>query len=258
MKAPAPPQRYPEIDLLRTAAIVMMVLYHLAYDLRFFHGFMGIDPFKGGWWLLARTTASLFILLTGISFMLSREKMLRRHTSTKTMARRWLWRFLVLLASAMLVTIVTYFFDRTLYVRYGILHMIATSVLLLPLFAPLRQWNVLLGIALIAAGWFMRMLPWPNEWLLPLGILPPVFASMDYFPLLPWLGVTLIGAGIGHAFYIGESRLRRTYDAWRLHIDARFKKSAILRALTIPGKYSLWIYLIHQPVLIGLLRAIFA
>ena len=60
--------RYRELDLLRTLAIVMMVIYHVAYDLQQFYGFR-LGLFESNvWYLLRQSTATLFLLLVGISF----------------------------------------------------------------------------------------------------------------------------------------------------------------------------------------------
>ncbi len=249
------PQRYPEIDILRTAAIVMMIVYHAVFDLHAFHGW-SVDPFSGMWLALARSTAVLFIALTGASFMISRDKMIRRHTSKRTMTKRWLRRAAIILSCAMLVSIATYVFDPEQYVRFGILHMIAVSILLLPLFAELFELNIVLGIGILLFSILVQRLHHPFILFLPLGITPVHFSSMDYFPLLPWFGVTLIGAGVCSALYLSDTPVRRRWDALRKMFDSLHRSSRLFRALELPGKYSLLLYLIHQPVLIGLMKLI--
>ena len=39
--------------------------------------------------------------------------------------------------------------------------------------------------------------PHRTIWLLPLGIHPATFFSVDYEPIFPWFGVVLIGMGLG-------------------------------------------------------------
>ena len=252
MPPPVPPQRYPEIDILRTLAIVMMIVYHVAFDLHSFHAW-NIEVTSGWWLLLGRATASLFIGLTGVSFMLSREKMLRRHTSMKTMAKRWLGRALTIFACAMLITVLTYVFDPETYVRFGVLHLIAIGVLLMPLFSRLGSWNIFLGAMLIALGVWISGSVADTPWLLPFGVIPHRFTTLDYFPLFPWFGVTLVGAGLCSLLYLKDSMLKRFWNRERLLIDTVYRRSKMLRGFTVPGKYSLWIYMLHQPVLMAIL-----
>ena len=103
--------RRPEIDLLRTLAILMMVTYHTAYDLSaFFH--VRIDPFSGGWKILQRSTAILFLLLVGVSFVLSYYKSEKRPSWEKYGKRG-----LVVLLCGMLASVVTFAVDPETYVR---------------------------------------------------------------------------------------------------------------------------------------------
>jgi uncharacterized membrane protein len=77
------------------------------------------------------------------------------------------------------------------------------------------------------------------DWLLPLGITSPSFSSYDYFPLVPWLGIFLIGAALGKTVYAG----RRSLLPW--HLPPTFVNAA--------GRHSLLIYIVHQPVIMGVL-----
>lgn len=232
-------QRYGELDLLRALAIVLMVLYHLVFDLSALYGW-DIDVFRDGWWLLARTSANLFLLLVGISFSISWE----RSGSWRKYMRRGLFIF----SCGLLVSIATYVFDPASYVRFGILHLIGVSMILLPLFASLKRWNVLLGIGLIIAGnTFIKGMTAPTSLFIPLGIPPTSFETVDYFPLLPWFGVILIGVGIGNILYI-------QHNFWRTMIPSDLERWSGMRFASVLSRYSLLIYLLHQPLLLLLLR----
>jgi uncharacterized membrane protein len=76
-----------------------------------------------------------------------------------------------------------------------------------------------------------------------LGLSPSNFFSVDYFPLFPWLGVVLGGYGL--SFFITNTLQR--LDA--LHIF----RSPHSSVLSWPGRHSLLIYLLHQPILLGVL-----
>jgi len=230
-------KRFPELDLLRTVAILCMVVFHGAYDLAVFYD-RDIPVFDTGWMLFARATACLFLLLVGVSFAISASR-------KETIAHLWKRqhnRFLILAAAAALISIVTYAADPETFVRFGILHLIALSMLLLPLCRRLKEASILLGLAVLFLGQWTHPTDSPTPTLsLVLGFPPPNFTTIDYFPFLPWLGVILIGYGLGHFLYV-----RRT--GWRPMILDRIPAAA-----TWPGRHSLGIYLVHQPVILGFL-----
>jgi uncharacterized membrane protein len=221
--------RYPEIDILRTLAIIMMMIYHLLFDLATFYEY-NITVTTGGWRMFARVTATLFLLLVGVSASLATP-------SWKKSIRR----FLKIGAAAMLVTAATYVTDPQTYVRFGILHLIATSALVLPLFDRWKKANVALGIAIVLIGTLVNGTIVDTSLLIPAGFLPLNFQSVDWFPLLPWFGVIVIGHGLGHVLYA---------------LDRSIRPTPILNILGWPGRHALGIYLIHQPILLGILYLI--
>lgn len=238
--------RYAEIDIARSIAILMMIVYHIAYDLWAFYEFR-INPLEGGWKILQIATATLFLFIVGLSFMISFDQTWRGVR----------FRSLRIFSAALLVTIVTYLFDPETFVRFGILHLIGLSILLLPFFVRLKEWNVLIGIAIVLLGINVTALyPYSdstidrntflNVLLTIVGLPSPTFTTMDYYPLLPWFGSILIGMGIGHFIYIRNKVFREKYQI----LDSR------LQILTWPGKNALLIYLIHQPFILAILTTI--
>ena len=220
-------RRFVAIDLLRSIAILGMVTYHAAYDLQMFYGWT-IDIFSGGWKVLQIATATLFLLLVGITSSFSGKHPFKR--------------FVRIGSAALAVSVVTYVIDPETYVRFGILHLIAASALLMPLVRRLNMWLVVPGIILIALGNTVASMRTGTSLMLPLGIRPPGFVTVDYFPLIPWFGVMLIGYDIGYLIYVQRHRDGR-----------RARNSKLLDLAATPGRHSLLLYLIHQPVIIGLL-----
>ena len=145
----------------------------------------------------------------------------------------------------MLITFVTYLIvGPDLYIRFGILHMIGVSLMLLPLFSIFKEWNALIGVLIIYGT---KMIDFPNastNLLLPIGITRADFASLDYYSLFPWFGIILIGFATGEFIYVRLKRMPRATPRWT-------------RLMIIPAKKSLWIYMIHQPILIGILSLIY-
>ncbi|MFO7733965.1 MAG: heparan-alpha-glucosaminide N-acetyltransferase [Candidatus Aminicenantes bacterium] len=224
-----------EIDFLRGLSIVLVVGYHLLYDLG---AFVGVERFLGfttdlsstAWRVAQNFFAGLFIVLSGTSCSLSRSNVRRG---------------LRLLAVSFAITAVTYVFDPSSAVWFGILQLLAVSILVYGAAfekagpAACAAWGVfVLGLAavlpLLKKGMAIRF-----DWLLPLGLHSPAFSSFDYFPLIPWLGVFLIGAALGKSVYAPQKSLL----PWRL--PQTFVNAA--------GRHSLLIYIAHQPVIMGVL-----
>ncbi len=234
-----------EIDALRTFAIGMMVVYHAVYDVNLLVPDASVDPFNGGWRGLQVATGSLFLAVVGISFWLSHSRGVARGLSGRALWRSHLPRAAEVVAAAALVSVATFVaLGSSDVVRFGILHLIAVLMLVvLPLAARLGTWNVLLGAAIIIVGLSVDLRS-DVPGALILGFIPPEKGA-DWYPLLPWAGCALIGLAAGAALYPNGRRgaLVRRLPA----------TSEIGRRFGAPGRHSLAIYLIHQPVLIALL-----
>ncbi len=161
--------RIVEIDVLRTIAIVLMVTYHTAYDLKFFYD-MPIDLYGQTWEAIRILTVSLFLLVSGMA----------SHLSGKPAKRAG-----IVLLAAVVVSAATYMYDSKTFIYFGILHCIGIGLLVL---IPLRKLKELL----IPIGAVLICIPAPTA---PLP-------TLDYYPLLPWAGYMLIGSGIGHFLYV--------------------------------------------------------
>lgn len=230
--------RSAEIDILRCAAILMMMAYHLAYDLQVFYGWGIVNIFGLGWTTLERVTASLFLSLTGLCFMISWQR------STSTI--KYLRRGVKILCYGFVVSIATYIVDPDSFVRFGILHLIGVATIILPLFIRFGRLNLLIGIGVIMMSLLIPSMMTETSMLLPLGLRPFGFQSVDYFPFIPWFGVILIGVSMGHI--VVRSPERYTF------ISPINKDSALpLRILRTISAHSLEIYMVHQPVLLGIL-----
>lgn len=235
--------RYWEVDALRGVAVVMMVIYHLLFDLYYFRvtDVIFTNPF---WFYFQRTTATLFITLVGISLALSQAQT-SGHISYRALAKRGLQ----LVGWGLVLSAVTWFvLGSNLYIRFGILHFIGISILLSYPFLRWRWMNVGLGILLIGVGIWLQQFRFEPPWsyLFWLGLEPANHNYVDFFPLVRWFGVVLIGIAIGNWFYAKGKRQFPLVD---------LSLMPPIRALTILGRYSLSIYLLHQPILWTLLLA---
>ncbi|MCK9630362.1 MAG: DUF1624 domain-containing protein [Methanoregula sp.] len=232
-----------EIDLIRGIAILMMIIFHTVFDLSFF-ALCPVDVATGFWRYFAYATAALFLLIVGISLVVSHARA-SATLSGFSLAKKFLIRGAGIFALGLLVTLATWFYLHEGFVIFGILHLIGISVMLSPLFFRFGRLNVLLGLACIPAGWIISGLSGP-AFLLPLGIMPAGFTSVDYTPLLPWFGMVLLGLGLGAYLYAGGVR----------QFSLKPLPDGIVTPLSFLGRHSLLIYLVHQPVIILLLAAV--
>lgn len=224
-----------EVDALRGVAIVMMVIYHLVWDLWGLAGWP-IDLYSLFWFLWQRTTASLFIFLAGLSLYLRYRRARGRPTGTSVLIRS-----LVLLTWGAVISFVTYLYYPAMYVRFGILHFIGVATFLAYWLVPS------LPATLLAAAVFLLLpqVPWRHDilWLDWVGMARTARPAFDFWSLVPWQGVVLLGVAAGYFFFPqGERR-------WRLPSIP----PALVRWLSLAGQNSLLIYLVHQPILITLL-----
>lgn len=231
MDSAAKKPRSDRLDLWRSLAVVTMVVFHALWDLEQFGyipaGMMqspaaDIVRFLGG---------GSFILISGILVLSSRRAL-----------RRGFHIFCIGLAVAVATALIG------MPVRFGILQLIGASMMLC---AALRtQILRFSGSALAALFLLCFILSWwltshvrvAFPFLYPLGLRTEGFYSADYWPLLPWSFLYLLGTQMG---------LRRPRP------DAP-ERRAIPAALTFPGRHSLVIYLLHQPLLYGLCYLLFS
>lgn len=235
------PGRIWEIDFFRGFAIVSMILFHSAYDLSYL-GRLSVDFSTGFWFLLPRATASLFILLAGVSLVLSYNRQVS--SGNKRLYPKYLKRGFLIFSPGMLVTLTTLLFAEENFIVFGILHCIGLSIILAYPLIRFRTASLLLGISCISLGAILQGMVFDFPYLLWLGFVPRDFHTLDYFPLLPWFGVTLVGVFLGNALYAGFRS--------RLHLPA-VSQSHAARLLCMLGRNSLFIYLLHQPVILALI-----
>lgn len=227
-----------ELDAFRGLCIIGVVLVHLVYDLVDLYGIVKWE--YPAWFAFIKDWGGiLFLLLSGVCV---------------TLGSRSVRRGAIVLLCGMICTAVTYAmfrtgFDKSIIIYFGVLHCLGVCMLLWPTYKNMKWWGLLLhGIALAALGLYLdhlltqRLLSTSDQWLMPLGLYWKGFASSDYFPLLPNLGYFLVGAAIGKTLYRNKETLLPMVNP----------RNVLLRCLQFCGRHSLWIYLLHQPILNGI------
>ncbi|MCX8507349.1 MAG: heparan-alpha-glucosaminide N-acetyltransferase [Rhodobacteraceae bacterium] len=232
------PGRIPALDLARTLALIGMVRFHFGFDLESFGVIAPGTMESGFWWVFARIVAGSFLFMAGISLWLAHGQGIRWRGFVK--------RLVMIMAAAALVTWATHAALGEQFVFFGILHSIALSSLIGLVFLRVPALLTLLAAAAAAAAPdYLRSPAFDAPWFWWTGLSDRPFFAVDYVPTLPWLAPVLAGIAFGRI----DSH-RGLWDRLRTHTPG-----PVLHALTWPGRHSLAVYLIHQPVLITILTA---
>lgn len=241
-----PRRRYQTLDTLRGVTIVSMILYHACWDLVWIFGADWPWYRSDGAYLWQQSICWTFILLSGYCWSLGRHRL-----------RRGLMAF----GGGALVSAVTLLAMPEDRVLFGVLTLLGTSALLLiPLERPLRRLPARAGLAgsftlflllrdvntgfLGFEGARLAALPeelYRNLLTAFLGFPPADFYSTDYFSLLPWFFLFLTG------YFLRRVQLDR---------QARPERDIRLPVFSTLGRHSLLIYLVHQPLVFGLLTGL--
>ena len=232
--------RFQLLDILRGVAILAMIVFHIAWDLYYF-GYSNVDvTTEFGWVVFQKAILSTFLLLVGAGLVLGHGDGIRWQS---------FWRRFGLVAAAALATTVgTYWMFPEFFVFFGVLHAIALFSLAGLAFLRLTPWlTALLGALVIAANFAWsdpafssRELGWIGFW----PVSPP---TSDVVPIFPWFGVVLLG--IAAMRLILASPLAPQLAALR-------SDAPVARGLAFLGRWSLLIYVLHQPLIIGVLYAL--
>lgn len=238
------------LDVLRGICILSMAAYHAIWDCVNIFG-VNAPWFNGTFaYVWQQSIGWTFIFLSGFCINLGKKNIKRGIT--------------VFICGAV-VSIVTLIFMPADIIIFGVLTLIGTSMLLTALSKKvLKKIPPIIGIILnfllfavfknISKGYIgfftFKFLSLP-EWLYSnyftafIGMPHSGFRSADYYPLVPWIFLFLTGY---FTYKLLESK----------GISSKMKKTENRHELlTFLGRNSLWVYMIHQPVIYGILFLIF-
>lgn len=245
------------LDEIRGLAIICMVVYHTMFDLKYIFE-VDVPIFFEDWFDIIRDIfAGTFIFISGAVCRFSRNNL-----------KRGVQCFFL----GMIITFVTPFFSEQ-YVWFGILHFLGISMMLFGLGEKLLDFLPPLAGLLIFGTLFALTQHVPDiyvdefknvtygffgikgvfEWIIPeaahvdvlfpFGLHSPNFGSSDYFPLMPWF--FLFAAGSYFGIWAKENALPKFF--YNKHIGW----------LSAVGQHTIWIYMLHQPVVFGICSLIF-
>lgn len=211
------------IDLIRCAAIVLMVIFHFIYDLKFF-GYVTWDiPDGPGWRQFRQVILTLFFVCVGFSLAVVHGKRFQPHHFFK--------RMLLLVLASIAVTISSLIMAPDNWIFFGVLQFIAVaSVICVPL-SGYPKAALLIGLIIILSfnlGWVSSI--WPFQ---PIRHLLPEYTN-DYVGLFPWTGIVMLGIWLAYQPFVGKDPL---------------KKWGNVKWVLFASRHSLIIYLLHQPIM---------
>lgn len=231
-----------EIDALRGMAVIAMVIYHLYFNLTFFHqvAFSSVLVLLFsilGW--LARIT---FIVLVGTTVWL---RFVRCNKEINVIfLKKTLLRTTVIGASALFISLLVSIFYSNFSISFGILHFISLSLILSIPFVKFPTASGIIGSIITGVGFLHFPMQAVNNYLFVFGFYKPPLYELDYFPLIPWFGIVLLGI-YGASQVYGNT------------IDSKFevkKTNSFVYFFSQCGRHSLFIYLIHQPIIVIMLK----
>lgn len=238
-------KRIEMIDLFRGILILLVVMYHILYDLTGIFGVV-IPFFEAGWFeVFHQCFVGLLILIAGISSNLTRSNFKR---GVKTFF------------CGMLITVITFTFMPEERIVFGVLHFFGVSMMLYGLlekvlcrvpvwlgaFSSLLFFiltrNLFDGFLGIGGIGIHFVLPCQNLLTFVLGFYADIYSS-DYYPVMPYFFLFLVGA------FLGRNIKSKNLPA--------FCYDCGLKWLQFIGRHTLVIYMVHQPLVFGLLYLIF-
>lgn len=241
-------KRYALPDILRGLVLLSMLAYHTSWDMVYIFG-QNWDWFKSNpAYIWQQSICWSFILLSGFCWSFGRKKWKRGVT---------------VFGAGVVISLVTLIFMPENRVLFGVLTLLGSSMLfMLPLETVLRKVNPYIGlvcafflflyakdISLGHLGWRkLGYITLPNEWYCNLfsaylGLPADSFFSTDYFGIFPWFFLFVTGYFIYRVF-----EKKQWMD---------LLKVGSVKPLEILGKNSLLVYMVHQPLVYGVLMVVY-
>ena len=226
-------RRFDRLDVLRGTAIVWMAAFHFSFDLNYFR-FVRQDFYRDPLWTVQRACiVTLFMLCVGAGQGIA--------VAQGQSLSRFCKRVAQIAGCALLVSIGSWLMFPASFISFGVLHAIALMLVIVRFTTSWGTWRWLLGAVAVLLPWFVADPFFDSRWTNWVGLTTHKPVTEDYAPILPWLGVVWWGAAGA------EWLLARRPSLLRGRLPGAAQPLAVL------GRWSLSFYMLHQPVLIGLL-----
>lgn len=240
--------RYYLLDSVRGICILGMIAYHTLFDIVAFFGVPVTEGLMTAVDVVRDFGACCFICLSGICMHFG---------------KRPLKRFFLIAGASLIITVVTYIAMPEIPVIFGILTFMAfASLIMMPLKKHLDKLPAIPSAIVCFVLFLLTFEVYHNYigfYSLKLFDLPEFlyrnyltaafgfpfygFASSDYYPVFPWIFMFFFG------FFLWKIMKRSDRLMYIMGIRIRFLEKI--------GRLSLYIYVLHQPVVLGILLLIF-
>lgn len=238
MTVPATSARFDRLDALRAVAILWMAVFHFCFDLNYFK-FIHENFYRDPFWTVQRSViVTLFVFVSGLGQAIAWEQ----GQSWPRFWRRWGQ----VAGCALLVTAGSYLMFPKSYISFGVLHGFAVMLILCRLTANAGMWLWPMGLVAVLLPHLVQHPFFDTRLTNWVGLVTRKPITEDYAPVLPWIGVMWWGLASGQ---------------WVLKHKRHWLSGALpqqLSPLAVLGRWSLSFYMVHQPVLIGLLMGVVA
>ena len=242
-------ERLTVLDALRGISVIAMIVYHTMWDLVYIHGVDIPWFFTGGASVFQAYIRWSFIIISGFSWSLGKRKLRRS---------------LLVITASLVITAFTCIAMPADKIVFGVLWFLGVAMLIMiPASALLRRVEPHAGLALSALLFYLSYgiphgsvglfgtaytvaLPeglYANYFTSALGFVCDSFYSSDYVPIFPWIFLFLCG------YFL--------YGIFKKHNIMGTLRAFSVKPLEWVGRNALWIYMIHQPAVYGILYLIF-
>lgn len=222
------------LDAFRGLAIFFMITFHFSYDLHYF-GYIKIDTTQSTFFIHYRQLiVNMFLFAVGVSLAIANKNGINWHKVKK--------RALVLGLTSALISIATYFIFPLSWIYFGVIHFIFVASIVGLAFINRPKLALFSAIAILVAyfGFNITMHP------IFIKIAPllhiPLYHTEDLVPFIPWFSTVLLGIAL-----VGFNLHSKLFK-----LNSKIAQTKPLKLLQFMGKHSLFIYLIHQPILFGI------
>jgi uncharacterized membrane protein len=209
------------LDALRGLAVVWMIIFHAAYDMRMFN-FVTWDFSSGFWYGFPRVIAFTFLFCVGISLNYTHTPQVNWNSLKK--------RSLKLGVSAAIISLGTYYLYPSNWIFFGTLHCIFVGSILGSLVVNHKKFSFLLLVGILIMQY---ALSFDIKWVSSIFNRP----SLDFIPIYPWFWAILLGI-------VSGPFLSKNKNLMEMNVP---------KPLKFLGQHSLKVYLIHQPLIFGAL-----
>ena len=220
-------ERFFELDFLRGAAVVLMVLFHIGYDLAYFGYATYVTTQDIEWIVFRGVVLSMFLLAVGMSSYFAYRDRIRYSKLIKTLVK--------LVLVSVLISAGSYLVFPQEWIYFGVIHFIAVALVASLVFVRFPKLSLVAGIAIIGSYLIGYS---PFDYIFAYSVVHwniPRF-TVDLVSFTPWFGVVLIG------IFLMDKKI----------FGLKIEHNKTTRRVAFLGQHSLAIYLLHQPMLFGL------